>query len=35
MWVFGTGIAGQTVQGWTSVMLLFLLIASFQTLPLR
>ncbi|HMA55537.1 MAG TPA: hypothetical protein VKP52_02225 [Pseudolabrys sp.] len=31
MWVFGTGIAGQTVQGWTSVMLLFLLIASFQT----
>lgn len=31
MWVFGTWIAGQTVQGWTSVMLLFLLIASFQT----
>ena len=31
MWVFGTWVAGQTVQGWTSVMLLFLLIASFQT----
>jgi len=31
IWVFGTWIAGQTVQGWTSVMLLFLLIASFQT----
>jgi hypothetical protein len=29
--VFGTWLAGQTVQGWTSVMLLFLLIASFQT----
>ena len=31
VWVFGTWLAGQTVQGWTSVMLLFLLIASFQT----
>ena len=31
IWVFGTWLAGQTVQGWTSVMLLFLLIASFQT----
>ena len=31
VWVFGTWVAGQTVQGWTSVMLLFLLIASFQT----
>jgi glycosyltransferase involved in cell wall biosynthesis len=31
MWVFGTWRAGHTVQGWTSVMLLFLLIASFQT----
>ena len=31
MWVFGTWIAGHTAQGWTSVMLLFLLIASFQT----
>jgi hypothetical protein len=31
LWVFGTWLAGQTVQGWTSVMLLFLLIASFQT----
>ena len=31
MWVFGTWLAGHTVQGWTSVMLLFLLIASFQT----
>src|SRR4029078_7768778 len=31
VWVFGTWVAGQTVQGWTSVMLLFLLIPSFQT----
>ena len=31
MWVFGTWIAGQTIQGWASVMLLFLLISSFQT----
>ena len=31
IWVFGTWLAGHTVQGWTSVMLLFLLIASFQT----
>jgi hypothetical protein len=31
IWVFTTWLAGQTVQGWTSVMLLFLLIASFQT----
>jgi hypothetical protein len=31
VWVFVNWIAGHTVQGWTSVMLLFLLIASFQT----
>ena len=31
LWVFGTWLAGQTVQGWTWVMLRFLLIASFQT----
>ena len=31
VWVFGTWVAGETVQGWTSVMSLFLLIASFQT----
>jgi len=31
VWIFGTWLAGQTVQGWTSVMLLFLLIASLQT----
>jgi len=31
VWVLATWLAGQTVQGWTSVMLLFLLIASFQT----
>src|SRR5262245_5522495 len=31
VWVFANWLAGQTVQGWTSVMLLFLLIASFQT----
>lgn len=31
VWVFATWLAGETVQGWTSVMLLFLLIASFQT----
>ena len=30
-WVFVAWLAGQTIQGWTSVMLLFLLIASFQT----
>jgi glycosyltransferase involved in cell wall biosynthesis len=30
-WVFATWLAGHTVQGWTSVMLLFLLISSFQT----
>jgi polyisoprenyl-phosphate glycosyltransferase len=31
IWVFVTWLAGHTVQGWTSVMLLFLLISSFQT----
>ena len=31
VWVFATWLAGHTVQGWTSVMLLVLLIASFQT----
>jgi hypothetical protein len=31
VWVFATWVAGHTVQGWTSLMLLFLLIASFQT----
>jgi hypothetical protein len=31
IWVFATWAAGHTLQGWTSVMLLFLLIASFQT----
>lgn len=31
VWVFVTWLAGHTVQGWTSVMLLFLLISSFQT----
>jgi polyisoprenyl-phosphate glycosyltransferase len=31
VWVFATWLAGHTVQGWTSVMLLFLLIAAFQT----
>jgi hypothetical protein len=31
VWVFATWLAGQTVHGWTSVMLLFLLIALFQT----
>lgn len=34
VWVFGTWLAGHTVQGWTSVMLLFLLIAAFQTFAL-
>jgi hypothetical protein len=34
MWVFLTWLAGHTVQGWTSVMLLFLLIATFQTFAL-
>lgn len=31
IWVLATWLAGHTVQGWTSVMLLFLLISSFQT----
>jgi glycosyltransferase involved in cell wall biosynthesis len=31
MWVLGTWLAGDTVQGWTSVMMLFLMISSFQT----
>jgi glycosyltransferase involved in cell wall biosynthesis len=31
VWVFATWLAGQTIQGWASVMLLFLLISSFQT----
>jgi glycosyltransferase involved in cell wall biosynthesis len=31
VWVFAIWLAGHTVQGWTSVMLLFLLVASFQT----
>ena len=31
VWVFSIWIAGHPVQGWTSVMLLFLMIASFQT----
>ncbi|MFN3659426.1 MAG: glycosyltransferase family 2 protein [Pseudolabrys sp.] len=34
VWVFLTWLAGHTVQGWTSVMLLFLLIAAFQTFAL-
>lgn len=31
IWVFITWLGGETVQGWTSVMLLFLMIATFQT----
>jgi polyisoprenyl-phosphate glycosyltransferase len=34
VWVFWTWAVGHTVQGWTSVMLLFLLIAAFQTFAL-
>jgi polyisoprenyl-phosphate glycosyltransferase len=34
VWVFWTWAIGHTVQGWTSVMLLFLLIAAFQTFAL-
>ncbi len=34
VWVFLTWLEGTTVQGWTSVMLLFLLIAAFQTFAL-
>jgi hypothetical protein len=34
VWVFATWLSGHTVQGWTSVMLLFLLIAAFQTFAL-
>lgn len=34
IWVLATWLAGHTVQGWTSVMLLFLLIAAFQTFAL-
>jgi polyisoprenyl-phosphate glycosyltransferase len=31
IWVFTAWLRGETVQGWTSVMLLFLMIATFQT----
>jgi glycosyltransferase involved in cell wall biosynthesis len=34
IWTLVSWIAGETVQGWTSLMLLFLLISSFQTLAL-
>lgn len=34
IWTLVTWIKGETVQGWTSLMLLFLLISSFQTLAL-
>ena len=34
IWVLSSWISGHSVQGWTSVMLLFLLIAGFQTCAL-
>jgi polyisoprenyl-phosphate glycosyltransferase len=34
VWVFAAWIAGATIEGWTSLMLVFLLISSFQTLAL-
>jgi glycosyltransferase involved in cell wall biosynthesis len=34
VWVLVSWMAGNTIQGWTSVMLLFLLVSSFQTLAL-
>jgi glycosyltransferase involved in cell wall biosynthesis len=34
IWTFVRWMTGDTVQGWTSLMLLFLLISSFQTLAL-
>ncbi len=34
VWVLATWLAGDTVQGWTSVMMLFLMISSFQTLAI-
>ena len=34
VWVFATWLAGYAVQGWTSIMLPFLLIAAFQTCAL-
>jgi glycosyltransferase involved in cell wall biosynthesis len=33
-WVFAAWVAGATIEGWTSLMLVFLLISSFQTLAL-
>jgi glycosyltransferase involved in cell wall biosynthesis len=34
VWVFGAWVAGHVIEGWTSLMLVFLLISSFQTLAL-
>jgi polyisoprenyl-phosphate glycosyltransferase len=34
IWVLTSWIAGETIQGWTSLMLLFLLVSSFQTLAI-
>lgn len=33
-WVVGAWMSGDVVEGWTSLMLLFLLISSLQTLAL-
>jgi len=34
VWVLAAWLAGATIEGWTSLMLVFLLISSFQTLAL-
>jgi hypothetical protein len=34
VWVLVAWAAGETIQGWASVMLIFLLVSSFQTLAL-
>jgi glycosyltransferase involved in cell wall biosynthesis len=34
VWVFAAWVAGHVIEGWTSLMLVFLLISSFQTLAL-
>jgi len=34
IWVLGAWIAGETIQGWTSLMIIFLMVSSFQTLAL-
>jgi hypothetical protein len=34
LWVVLSWIAGKTIEGWASLMIIFLLVSSFQTLAL-